>query len=144
MHLTLQVCENTELIFAFFLFSLTLKPLVSKMHYHPVLECTLSQQDHFECEEPQVNPISVRFVSVLCVHANSLHLCLTLYDAMDCSLPASSVHERLQTRILEWFPCPPTGDLPSPGIKPACLMSPALAGGFFTTRAVCGAPALIL
>ena len=31
------------------------------------------------------------------------------------------------------FPCPPPGDLPSPGIKPTSLMPPALAGGFFTT-----------
>ena len=29
--------------------------------------------------------------------------------------------------------CPPPGDLPNPGIKPASLISPALAGGFFTT-----------
>ena len=29
--------------------------------------------------------------------------------------------------------CPPPGDLPYPGIKPASLMSPALAGLFFTT-----------
>ena len=29
--------------------------------------------------------------------------------------------------------CPPPGDLPDPGIKPTSLMSPALAGGFFTT-----------
>ena len=27
------------------------------------------------------------------------------------------------------------GDLPDPGIEPRSLMSPALAGGFFTTRA---------
>jgi len=27
------------------------------------------------------------------------------------------------------LPCPPPGDLPDPGIKPASLMSPALAGG---------------
>ena len=30
---------------------------------------------------------------------------------------------------------PPPGDLPNPGIKPTSLMSPALAGGFFRTRA---------
>ena len=29
--------------------------------------------------------------------------------------------------------CPPPGDPPNPGIEPASLMSPALAGGFFTT-----------
>ena len=33
------------------------------------------------------------------------------------------------------LPCPPPGDLPHPGIEPASLMSPALAGGFFTTSA---------
>ena len=31
------------------------------------------------------------------------------------------------------LPCPPPGGLPHPGIEPASLMSPALAGGFFTT-----------
>ena len=31
------------------------------------------------------------------------------------------------------LPCPPLGDLPEPGIKPASLTSPALAGGFLTT-----------
>ena len=31
-------------------------------------------------------------------------------------------------------PCPSPGDLPDPGIEPVSLMSPALAGGFFTTR----------
>ena len=30
---------------------------------------------------------------------------------------------------------PPPGDLPNPGIEPTSLMSPALAGGFFTTSA---------
>jgi len=31
------------------------------------------------------------------------------------------------------LPCPPPGDLPDPGIKLESLMSPALAGRFFTT-----------
>ena len=30
------------------------------------------------------------------------------------------------------LPCPPPGDLPDPGMEPASLMPPALAGGFFT------------
>jgi len=33
------------------------------------------------------------------------------------------------------LPFPPLGDLPNPGIKSMCLMSPALAEGFFTTSA---------
>ena len=32
------------------------------------------------------------------------------------------------------FQCPPPGDLPDPGIEPASLTSPALAGRFFTTN----------
>ena len=32
--------------------------------------------------------------------------------------------------------CPPPGDLPNPGIKPASLISAALAGRFFTTSAI--------
>ena len=32
------------------------------------------------------------------------------------------------------LPCPPPRDLPDPGIRPTSLMSPALAGGFFTTE----------
>ena len=33
------------------------------------------------------------------------------------------------------LPCPPPGDLPSPGIEPVSLKSPALAGRFFMTSA---------
>ena len=33
------------------------------------------------------------------------------------------------------LPCSPPGDLPNPGIEPGPLMSPALAGRFFTTSA---------
>ena len=58
--------------------------------------------------------------------------CPTLFDPKDCSSPGSSVHEILQARILECVPCPPPGNLPNPGIQPSSLMSPALAGGFFT------------
>ena len=62
------------------------------------------------------------------MYAKLLQLSLTLYDPMDCSLAGSSVHGILQEGILEWLPCPPPGDLPDPGIKPASL---TLAGGFF-------------
>ena len=33
------------------------------------------------------------------------------------------------------LPCPPPGDLPTPGIELASFIFPALAGGFFTTSA---------
>ena len=41
------------------------------------------------------------------------------------------------------FPYLPPGDLPDPGIEPTFLVSPALAGGFFTT-APPGKPLCIL
>ena len=33
------------------------------------------------------------------------------------------------------LPFPPSGDLPDPGTEPVSRVAPALAGGFFTTRA---------
>ena len=47
------------------------------------------------------------------------HLCLTLCIPMDCSLPGFSVHGFPLQEY--WMPCPPPGDLPDPGIKPASL-----------------------
>ena len=37
-------------------------------------------------------------------------------------------------------PCPPPGDLPESGTEPVSLVSPALAGKFFTTSATWEAP----
>ena len=74
-------------------------------------------------------------VKWLCAAAESLQSCLTLCNPMDCSLPASSIpgdspgkntgvgcHTLLQ------------GIFPTQELNPH-LMSPALAGGFFTTSA---------
>ena len=44
----------------------------------------------------------------------------------------------LQARIPEWVACPPSGDLPDPGIESVSLMSLALAGGSFTTSTPLG------
>ena len=49
------------------------------------------------------------------------------------SPPGSSAHVVLQGRILDGLPFPPPQDLPDPGIKPVSLLSPALAGRFFST-----------
>ena len=38
------------------------------------------------------------------------------------------------------LPCPSPGDFPDPGIESTSLTFPALAGGFFTTRATWEAP----
>ena len=37
------------------------------------------------------------------------------------------------------MPFPPPGDFPNPEMEPASFVSPALAGGFFTTM-LCGRP----
>ena len=65
------------------------------------------------------------------MYAKSFQLCLTLCDPMGCSLPVTSVHGIVQTRILQWAAIPSPRDLPDPGIKPTSLMYPALKGSFF-------------
>ena len=77
------------------------------------------------------------------VHAQLLQSCPTLCDPMDYSPPGSSVHGILQAGILVQGAMPSPEDLPDPGIEPAFLTSPALAGGFFTTRAT-WEPSLLL
>ena len=67
------------------------------------------------------------------------HSCSTLYNSMDCSLPGFSIHAIFQVRVLEWVAISSSRKLPDPGIKCASLVSPALAGRFFT-RATWKAP----
>ena len=54
---------------------------------------------------------------------------------MDCSPWGSSVHGILQVRILEWVTIPFSRESSWPRDWTVSLMSPALAGRFFTTRA---------
>ena len=61
--------------------------------------------------------------------------CLTLCNPKDCSPPGSSVHGISQARILECCHFPSPGDLLNPGTEPLYLVSPAVAGSFFTTNA---------
>ena len=63
--------------------------------------------------------------------------CLTLRDPMDCGLPGSSVHGILQARILEWVAMPSSSE--SQGWN-LVLLSPMLAGRFFTTSTTWEAP----
>ena len=61
---------------------------------------------------------------VVCMHAKPFQSCPILCDPLNHTLPSSSVHGILQTRILEWVqPSPSPGNLPNPGIK---LHSPVL------------------
>ena len=54
-------------------------------------------------------------------------------DPMDCSPPGSSVHGISRQEYWSILPSTP-GDLPNPGIKSLCPVSPALAGRLFTTE----------
>ena len=78
----------------------------------------------------------------LAVVAQSLESGLTLCDPLDCSLPGSSEHGILQARIPQWVAMPSTRDLSDSGIEPTSLMSPALAGVFFTASTGWEAPSL--
>ena len=57
------------------------------------------------------------------------HLCLTLCDPMDCSLPSSSVHGILQARILEWVAMPSSKGYSQPRDWTQLFR---IAGSFFT------------
>ena len=73
-------------------------------------------------------------LSVCCICTKSLQSCLTLCDLIDYSpLGFSGCGNSLGKNTWSGLLWPPPGDLPAPGIKPAFLMSSALAGGFFTT-----------
>ena len=73
---------------------------------------------------------------LLRMHAKSLQLHLTLCSPTDCSPPAPLSIGFFRQEYWSGLPFPSPGDLPFPGIKPVSLMSPALAGGFFTTSMV--------
>ena len=60
---------------------------------------------------------------------------LTLCDPIDHSPPGPLSMGFSRQEYFSGLPCPLPGDLPDPGIKSVSLMSPALAGGFFTTSA---------
>ena len=79
----------------------------------------------------QCRNLEIRGKRIASVVSNSLR--------MDCSPPGSSVHGILWARILEWVAMPSFRVSSRPRdqthFEPASLMSPALAGGFFTTSA---------
>ena len=63
---------------------------------------------------------------------------------MDCSLTGCSVHGIFQARILEWVAMPSFKGSSWPRIEPTSLMSPTLAGGFFTTSTTWEVPTNLL
>ena len=70
-----------------------------------------------------------------CIGAKLPQLHPTFCDTMDCSPRGSSVHGILQARILEWVTMPSSRGFVTQGQNPY-LMTPALAGRFFTTSSI--------
>ena len=62
-----------------------------------------------------------------------IHLFVTIWTV---AYQAPLAIEFSRHKYWSGFPCPPPGGLPNPGIKPVSLMSPTLAGRFFTTSAI--------
>ena len=75
----------------------------------------------------------------------NFHICACVQSCFSCAqlfvtlwtvarqAPLSMGFSRQEYR--NELPCPLPGDLPDPGLEPASLKSPALAGSFFTTSA---------
>ena len=66
-------------------------------------------------------------------HFSHTRLCVTLWTAAR-QAPLSVRFSR--QKYWSGLPCPPPENLPDPGIEPASLMSPTLAGRFYTTSTV--------
>ena len=71
-------------------------------------------------------------IACTCMHAQS---CLTLCDPMDCNSQAPLSMRFFRQEYWSGLPFPPPGDLPNPATESLSLVSPGLAGGFFTTGA---------
>ena len=92
-------------------------------------------------DETQVSCIAGRLFTIWA--ARKLHIyvcccfcgqsCPTLCDAMDCSLPGSSIHEILQARILEWVAKPSSRGSSQPRDQTQVSHT---AGSFFTIWAI--------
>ena len=61
--------------------------------------------------------------------------CLTLCVSWTVAFQTLLSMEFPRQQYWSEVPFPTLGDLPDPGIEPVSLISPALAGGFFTTGA---------
>ena len=71
--------------------------------------------------------------NTLWMHAKSLQSCVALWNLKNCSLQDSYVHRILQEIMLELVTQPSSRESSWPRDPTASLMSPALAGMFFTT-----------
>ena len=97
-----------------------------------------------ESESGKLQAISIRHSLIMATahafvlsHFSCVRLFATLWTVAS-QTPLSMGFSRQE--YWSGSPCPPPGDLPSSRIESASLVSPALAGGFFTTSATWEAP----
>ena len=83
----------------------------------------------FLCFPPET--ISTLLTDYACMLSHFSHV--QLFATLDCNPPSSSVHGSLQARILEWFAMTSSRGSSRPMDWTHVSMSPALAGGVFTT-----------
>ena len=84
---------------------------------------------------------SIHLFPITCAYVLSCFSCVWLFATLWTvahQAPLSMGFSRQE--YWSGLPCSSLGDLPDPGIKPASLTSPALAGGFFTTSTTWEAP----
>ena len=89
------------------------------------------------------SPFFKKIISTFCAtcYVLSRFNCVRLCNLMDFRPPCYSVHGFSRQEYWSGLPHPPPGDLPDLGIESTFLMSPSLAGGFFTTSTTWEAPA---
>ena len=93
---------------------------------------TMQDSDFLPKSQMGISARTLLFLERGCVLSH--FSCVQLFATpVECSPTGSSVYEISRQEYWSGLPFPPPGDLPHPGIKPASLKSPVLAGGFFTT-----------
>ena len=91
------------------------------------------------CLESMKATINKREINGLC--SNTTLLCVCAHSVVSDSFvtPWTVARQAPLSMGFPWqeyergLPFPPPGDFHNPGIEPTCPVSPALAGGFFTT-----------
>ena len=102
------------------------------MLHLPFFYGTMQDSDFLPKSQMWISARTLLFLESGCVLSH--FSCVQLFTTpVECSPPGSSVHGISRQEYWSGLLCPPPGYLPDPGIKPASLMSPMLAGGFFTT-----------
>ena len=106
-------------------------PELVQTHVHQVV----MPSNHLILCHPFLLPPSI-FPSIRVFSNESvLHIRWPKYWSFSFSISASNEYLGLDWEYWIELPCPPPGNLSDPEIKPTSLMSPALAGQFFTTGA---------